>query len=70
MQITLNSLNNSMASSRPSQNNADVHKILTIRAEQASRNEEPCFRTKDSHDCAQMCEWRRDCRKLKAVWRR
>jgi len=41
-----------------------------IRAIQVKRCEEPCFATDKRHDCAQLCEWRRDCRKLMAAWLR
>ena len=41
-----------------------------IRTIQLARNEEPCFATDKRHDCAEICEWRRDCRKLMAAWLR
>ena len=44
--------------------------IQLIRSIQRLYNEEQCFGTDKRHDCAELCEWRRDCRKLKAVWLR
>jgi len=44
--------------------------IQLIRSIQRLYNEEPCFATDKRHDCAEMCEWRQDCRKPKAVWLR
>lgn len=44
--------------------------IELIRSIQLLYKEEPCFATDKRHDCAEMCEWRQDCRKLKAVWLR
>jgi len=41
-----------------------------IRAIQQQRGEQPCFATDKRDDCAEICEWRRDCRKLMAVWLR
>ena len=41
-----------------------------VRETQIKRGEEPCFATDMRHDCAQLCEWRRDCRKLMAAWLR
>lgn len=41
-----------------------------IRAVQVLRNGEPCFSTDKRYDCAKICEWRQDCRKLRAVWLR
>ncbi len=45
-------------------------KTVLIRKIQALRGDEPCFATDKSHDCAEICQWRRDCRKLKAAWQR
>lgn len=44
--------------------------IQLIRSIQRLYNEEPCFATDKRHDCAEMCEWRQDCRRPKAVWLR
>ena len=44
--------------------------IQLIRSIQRLYDEEPCFATDKRHDCAEMCEWRQDCRKPKAVWLR
>lgn len=41
-----------------------------IRAIQTLRDDEPCFSTDKRYDCAEICEWRQDCRKLRAVWLR
>jgi len=41
-----------------------------IRAIQRQRGGQPCFATDRRFDCAEICEWRRDCRKLMAVWLR
>ncbi len=41
-----------------------------IRKIQLLRGVEPCFATEKSHDCAELCQWRRDCRRPKAVWHR
>lgn len=41
-----------------------------IRAIQALRGEEPCFSTDKRYDCTDVCEWRQNCRKLRAVWLR
>ena len=41
-----------------------------IRAIQVLRNDEPCFSTDKRYDCTEICEWRQDCRKLRAVWLR
>lgn len=41
-----------------------------IRTIQLLRGVEPCFATEKSHDCAELCQWRRDCRRPKAVWQR
>lgn len=45
-------------------------KMELIRKIQLIRGVEPCFATEKSHDCAELCQWRRDCRGLKAVWQR
>ncbi len=43
---------------------------LMVRMIQQSRGGEPCFATDKRYDCAEGCEWRRDCRKLVAAWLR
>jgi hypothetical protein len=35
-----------------------------------ARDESPCFGTDKRHDCAEMCNWRRECRKSVAAWLR
>lgn len=47
-----------------------MSKTQVIREIQMAREEDPCFGTDKRHDCAEMCEWRRECRKLIAVWLR
>lgn len=47
-----------------------MSEIELIRSIQRLYHEDPCFATDKRHDCAEMCEWRQDCRKLKAVWLR
>lgn len=42
----------------------------SIRAIQRQRGEEPCFSTDKRYNCAEQCEWRKDCTKLRAVWLR
>ncbi|MBI4938262.1 MAG: hypothetical protein HY846_08615 [Nitrosomonadales bacterium] len=41
-----------------------------IWAIQRQRGQEPCFSTDKRYSCAQQCEWRKDCMKLRAVWLR
>lgn len=41
-----------------------------IRAIQRQRGEEPCFSTDKRYNCAEQCEWRKNCLKLRAVWLR
>lgn len=41
-----------------------------IRTIQTIRGGEPCFSTDKRYDCAEDCEWRQNCRKLRAVWLR
>lgn len=41
-----------------------------VRQIQLFREEEPCFATEKRHDCVEICEWRKDCRKLMAAWLR
>lgn len=43
---------------------------VLIRKIQTLRGDAPCFASSKSHDCAEICQWRRSCRKLKAVWLR
>lgn len=48
----------------------DTPKTELIRKIQALRGDEPCFATDKNYDCAEICQWRRDCRTLKAAWLR
>ena len=41
-----------------------------VRAIQRKCGEEPCFSTDKRYNCAEQCEWSKDCLKLKAVWLR
>lgn len=41
-----------------------------VRMIQALRGNEPCFSTDKRYDCTDVCEWRQNCRKLRAVWLR
>jgi hypothetical protein len=41
-----------------------------IRKMQVLQGDEPCFATDKSHDCAEICQWRRNCRKHVAAWLR
>lgn len=71
MSSTLNLQMSPMAKpSNHDENNLEIQKIRIIRETQIALNTEPCFRSERRHDCAEMCEWRRDCRKLVAIWRR
>jgi hypothetical protein len=48
----------------------DKPKAQIIREMQMAHNEDPCFGTDKRHDCAEMCEWRRECREPIAAWLR
>jgi hypothetical protein len=39
-----------------------------IRYIQLRRGSEPCFQTEKRYVCTNTCEWRAECRKLKAQW--
>lgn len=42
-----------------------------VRAIQKARGERPCFRTEKRLMCeTEACEWRSECRRLVAVWKR
>lgn len=41
-----------------------------IRTIQALRGDEPCFSTDKRYDCTEICDWRYNCRKLRAIWLR
>jgi len=44
---------------------------VMVRAIQAARGEEVCFRTELRLQCTyESCEWRRRCRRLVAEWKR
>lgn len=48
----------------------NTQQTILIRKIQMLRGQEPCFATEKSHDCAEICQWRRDCRKPRAAWQR
>ena len=40
-----------------------------IRKIQLRRGKEPCFSSEKRHLCTEvLCEWRQECRKLRAAW--
>lgn len=42
-----------------------------VRAIQTTRGDDPCFMTEKRLLCkVEACEWRKDCRRLMAVWKR
>lgn len=45
-------------------------KASAVRAIQRQRGEEACFSTDKRYSCAEQCEWRKDCIKLRAIWLR
>jgi hypothetical protein len=49
----------------------DGSRKALIQAIQEAEGHEPCFLEDDRFSCAEHdCEWRRDCLKLTAAWRR
>lgn len=44
--------------------------VKRVRAIQLEQGKEVCFATDKRYECAEMCEWRQNCRKLKAAWLR
>ena len=51
-------------------NDSPVSQTKLIRNIQVLRGDTPCFSTDKRYDCTEDCEWRQDCRKLRAVWLR
>ena len=49
---------------------ANTSRTQVIHDTQLAREEAPCFGTDMNHDCAVMCEWRRECRRPVAAWLR
>lgn len=50
---------------------AHASRKVLIQAIQEAEGHEPCFLDDDRFTCRERdCEWRRDCLKLKAPWRR
>jgi len=49
--------------------NSSSRKVL-IRAIQKQRGQEQCFLTDKRYTCDEVCEWRENCQKLRAVWLR
>lgn len=46
-------------------------KTAAVRAQQIANGEEPCFMTQKRLLCARIdCEWRAQCRRLIAAWKR
>lgn len=41
-----------------------------VRAMQRQRGEEPCFSTDKRYSCSELCDLRKECLKLRAVWLR
>jgi len=51
--------------------NAGIVEITAVRDIQTRQGGKPCFMTAERLFCKKSdCEWRRDCRKLVAVWKR
>jgi len=51
--------------------NTGITEIAAVRATQIKEGGKPCYMTAERLFCKSThCEWRRDCRKLVAVWRR
>lgn len=50
---------------------AGITDIAEVRAIQVQQGDKPCFMASERLICKNSeCEWRRDCRKLIAVWKR
>lgn len=46
-------------------------KVELVRAIQKGEGQDPCYMTDKRHLCWELnCEWRRECRRLVAEWRR
>lgn len=45
-----------------------VSKTQLIRSIQLQRGSEPCFSSEKRYLCTKVCEWRQECRQLKAQW--
>ena len=51
--------------------NTGITEINMVRATQIQQGAKPCYMTAERLFCKSTdCEWRRDCRKLVAVWKR
>jgi len=51
--------------------NTGITEITMVRARQIQQGGKPCYMTAERLFCKSTdCEWRRDCRKLVAVWKR
>lgn len=51
--------------------NTGITEIATVRSIQIQQGGKPCYMTAERLFCKSTdCEWRRDCRKLVAVWKR
>jgi hypothetical protein len=47
-----------------------ISETQLIRNIQIQRGEEPCYMSDKRYGCTTQCEWRHECCKLKAQWRR
>ena len=48
-----------------------AYNIAMVRETQLKRGDEPCYMTEKRLLCKnRQCEWRQECRKLVAVWKR
>lgn len=56
--------------SGPTNPKQNVLQADLIRKMQILQGDEPCFATLKSHDCAELCQWRNNCRKRIAAWQR
>jgi hypothetical protein len=41
-----------------------------IRAMQKAQGQEPCFLSENRYECVTACEWKSQCKRLTAEWRR
>jgi hypothetical protein len=48
----------------------DLPKKSLIRAMQKAQGREPCFLSDSRYECAGTCEWKSQCKRLIAEWRR
>lgn len=48
---------------------APASQTQVIRFIQLAGGGEPCFSSEKRYACTQVCDWRQECRKLRAQWR-